>query len=136
MTLIKHNVLDKLKIEFVSHVPKRVIGLFQAAINIIARAGAPNKPVKVIFARGSFPIRFSDDHIGIYIRNLIAYDVDKLEKIKHDELLMAALLEELVHIYFDIDDEVKVGKKVAELYPRVKFDEKRCQYVIRSPSQT
>jgi hypothetical protein len=45
---------------------------------------------------------------------------------------MVILLEELVHAYHDSLDKEYVGKIVAQVYPQVKFDATKMQYVPKT----
>jgi len=124
---VQNELTDKMKITCCSDVPLRIQQLFSEAIKIIFPHIRPQK-MTVVFSRGDFPVRFIDEHVGIYVRNLIAFDLNKLEK-KHDDIIIATFLEEFAHCLFGIDDEKEVGHKVSEIYPRVIFDGEK--YLLR-----
>jgi len=117
---IQNALTDKMKIVCCTEVPERIEELFGRAIEIIFPHIKPEK-ITVIFARKQFVISFSDVHVGIYVKNLIAFDLDKLE-IRDDNMIIAAFLEEFVHCLLNISDEKEVGYRVSKIYPNVLFN--------------
>jgi len=112
-----------MKIVLNTEVPERIQELFSKAIEIVSQYVKPERAT-VIFCRGSFPVTFTPEHVGIYVKNLIAFDLSKLET-KDNKMIMAAFLEEFAHCLLDIEDEKEVGYKVAEIYSEVGFDGKK-----------
>ena len=119
------------KIIIRTSVSDKIIKLFCEAIRVIARVAKP-KPLKIIFYRKQFTITTSEDHVAVIIRNLILYDLDKIDEITDDRMILAVLLEELVHILLDMTNEVEVSLKVSELYPQIKADPVTGQYMLPS----
>jgi len=68
-----------------------------------------------------------EDRIAEYIRDLIIYNLDKMET-KSDLELLVIHLEELVHCYCDTLDEHLTGRIVVSLIPEIRFDEESCSY--------
>lgn len=101
-----------------------ITSLSSRAIEIVSPNVKPDKST-VIFARGAFPAVFTPEHVGIYVKNLIAFDLNKLEN-KDERIVIATFLEELVHCLLNIENEVEVGYKLAEIYPEVIFNGGRC----------
>ncbi len=71
----------------------------------------------------------AQEKIAEYWRDMIVYNLARMD-LHHDEReVMVILLEELVHAYYDSLDKEYVGKIVAQVYPQVKFDAVKMQYV-------
>jgi F420-dependent methylenetetrahydromethanopterin dehydrogenase len=116
-----HNALtDMMKIACTTGVPARIQELFNKAIEIISPHVRP-EIVTIIFTRGKLSVTFTSNHVGIYVKNLIVFDLNKLERCA-DDMIVAAFLEEFAHSLLDIRDEREVGYKVSEIYPRVVFN--------------
>ena len=117
---IQNELTDKMKIVCSAEVPMRIQELFSKAIEIISphiRA----EEITIFFTRKKFGVTFANDHVGIYVKNFVAFDLDKLET-KHDDMITVAFLEEFAHCLLNIHDEKEVGYKVSEIYPKVIFD--------------
>jgi hypothetical protein len=110
-------------INCVTQVSPIIQRLFNRAIEIITPHVKPEK-ITVILCRKNFPIFLDRNHVGVYFRNLIAFDLDKLEN-THKDIVVAVFLEEFVHCLMPIDSETEVGYRVSEIYPKVGFDGKK-----------
>ena len=117
---IQNELTDKMAINCVTQVSPIIQKLFNRAIEVITPHVTPEK-ITVIFCRSNFPIFFDRNHVGVYFRNLIAFDLDKLEN-THQDIVVAVFLEEFVHCLLHIDSEEEVGYGVSEIYPKVGFD--------------
>lgn len=117
---IQNELTDKMAINCVTRVSPLNQILFNKAIEVITPHVKPEK-VTVIFCRNNFPIFFDRNHVGVYFRNLIAFDMNKLENV-HKDIVIAVFLEEFVHCLLHIGDEEEVGYRVSEIYPKVGFD--------------
>jgi len=116
----QNELTDKMKITCCTNVPIKMQQLFSQAIDTIFPHIKPQK-MTIVFTRKEFSVRFEEECIGMYVRNLIIFDLNKLET-KHDYMVIVAFLEEFAHCLFGIDDEKEVGYKVSEIYPKVTFD--------------
>ena len=103
--------------------------LFIKATNLLAPTVKP-KPIAVFFVRDVLKINLTaQEKIAEYWRDMIVYNLARMD-LHHDEReVMVILLEELVHAYYDSLDKEYVGKIVAQVYPQVKFDAVKMQYV-------
>jgi len=128
---IQNELTDKMKIICHTEVPIRIQELFNSAVEIIFPHVRPEKTT-IIFARELFPVRFDNNHVGIYVKNLIAFDLNKLET-KHDDMIIVAFLEEFAHCLLGIQDEKEVGYRVSEIYPQVTFDGEK--YLLKNKTQ-
>jgi len=117
---IQNELTDKMAINSVTQVSSIIQNLFNRAIEVITPHVKPEK-ITVIFCRNNFPLFFGRTHVGIYFRNLIAFDLDKLEN-AHQDIIVAVFLEEFVHCLLHVDSEEEVGYRVSEIYPKVGFD--------------
>jgi len=124
---------QSMKIVLRANVSKEIADLFCEATKIISKTVHP-KPLKIIFYREQFKILTSPEHIAVFIKNLILYDLDKIEAITDQRMILAVLLEELVHALLEIDDEVETSLKVSELFPKIKADPVTGQYIIPNKS--
>lgn len=122
-----------IKIVIVTSVPKYFEELFCEATRIIAKVAKPQL-LKVIFYRKQFKIITSEDQIAVYIKNMILYDIEKLEAITDKRMVLAVLLEELVHALLEIHNEVDTSMKVSELYSEIKADPITGQYILPNKS--
>lgn len=122
---LKHHV----KIIIVTQVPNYLVELFCKATRIISKVSEPQF-LKIIFYRRQFKINTAEDHVAVYIKNMILYDLDKIEAITDKRMILAVLLEELVHALLGIHNEVETSLKVSELYPEIKADPITGQYII------
>jgi len=117
---IQNELTDNMAINCVVKVSSIIQRLFNRAIEVITPHVRPEK-ITVIFCRNNFPIIFDRNHVGVYFRNLIAFDLNKLEN-THRDIIVAVFLEEFVHCLLHIDNEEQVGYRVSEIYPKVGFD--------------
>ena len=124
---------NSMKIILSTSVSKELTELFCKATDIISKEAKP-KPLKIIFYRKQFRIITSEEQVAVYIKNLILYDLDKIDEITDKRMILAVLLEELVHALLEIDNEVKASLKVCELYPEIKADNITGQYILSSKS--
>lgn len=122
-----------IKIVITTSVPKNFEELFCEATRIIAKVAKPQS-LKVIFYRKEFKIITSEDQVAVYIKNLILYDVEKLEGITDKRMVLAVLLEELVHALLEMHNEVETSLKVCKLYPEIKADPITGQYILSNKS--
>lgn len=81
------------------------------------------KKATITFCREhTFVVRLGvEERIAEYWRDIIVYDLDKIE-IRTDLEVKVILLEELVHCYVDTLDEKVTGLIVASLIPEISFD--------------
>ena len=118
---------DTMQIIVREDISEKYTKFFCKSTELIAPHVEPKKLV-VFFTRKQVTIQLTHpDSIGEHMR-VILYNLDKIDTILDDRNLMAVLLEELVHAYYDEDDEIWVGKKVAELYPDILFNEEKGKY--------
>lgn len=117
---IQNELTDKMAINCVTKVSSIIQKLFNRAIEVITPHVKPEK-ITIIFCRNNFPIFFDRNHVGVYFRNLIAFDLNKLEN-THKDIIVAVFLEEFVHCLLHIVSEEEVGYAVAKIYPKVGFD--------------
>lgn len=111
-------------------IKEELIKLFCKATELIAPLVRPGK-IKVIFTRKCFTITIDDNIIGCRFRELLIFDLSKIEKISDERYVIAAFVEEFVHSYLDSDDEELTARKVVELYPALVFDQKTGEYLPR-----
>ncbi len=118
---------DTMEIFVIEDISEKYTKFFCKSTKLIAPHVEPKKLV-VFFTRKQVTIQLTHpDRIGEHMR-VILYNLDKIDTILDDRNLMAIFLEELVHAYFVVDDEIWVGKKVAELYSDILFNEKKEKY--------
>jgi len=90
----------------------------------------PKQPVVFFYRIGKFVpnlIELNLKNTGAYFKDIIIYDLDKLE-VDNDTAILIAILEELVHCYCETCDETKAGLIVASLIPEIYFDTSAMQY--------
>jgi len=109
---------------------EELVKLFCKATELIEPIIRPGK-IKVVFARKHFRITIDDDIIGCRVRELLIFDLSKIEKISDERYVIAAFVEEFVHCYLDSDDEELVARKMVELYPALVFDQETGKYLPR-----
>jgi len=118
---------DTMQIFVIEDISEKYTEFFCKCTELIA-PHVESKKLAVFFIRKQLTIQLTDPHkIAEYMRTIL-YNLDKIDAIPDDRNLMAILLEELVHAYYDEDDEIWVGKKVAELYPDILFNEEKGKY--------
>ncbi len=122
-----------IKIVIVTPVSDYLVQLFCQATRIISKVAKPQL-LKVIFYRQQFRIITSDENVAVYIKNMILYDIDEIEAITDKRMILAVLLEELVHALLEIHDEVETSIKVSELYSDIKADPITGQYILPNKS--
>lgn len=104
-------------------VPQRIQTLFNKSIEIFAPYAKPEE-VNIFFVRKQFRVIFDEKRVGMYIKNLIVFDLDKLEN-HPEEMVLAVFLEEFAHCYLHIDDEKEVSHAVCKIYPKLEFNGKK-----------
>lgn len=132
MKAIVYNSLPGIKIFLQTEISERLRNLLSRAVGIIANYPQVDrqKSVRVILTSGgAAQIPLLEQQIGIYIKNLIVFDVGKMEKYL-DWAVTVEFLEEFCHVYFNIDDETLVTHKVVELFPDVEVRD--GQYHLRA----
>jgi hypothetical protein len=112
-----------------TNVSQLLVELFCHATRIIAKEVDP-KPIKIIFTSHQFQIIINENLWAIYIKDMIIYDVNKIETLRDCRMIIAILLEELVHVYFNISDELEASLKVVELYPEIQCDPETGRYIL------
>lgn len=117
---VQNELTEMMKIACATEVPARIQELFNSAVELVSSLDKP-KRTTVFFTRRKIEVLFESGQVGIYVKNFIAFDLDKLENCQ-DDMIIAAFLEEFVHCLLGIQDEKEVGYKVSEIYPRVRFD--------------
>ncbi len=111
-------------------IKEEIVKLFCEATTLLSPIIRPNK-VNVVFARKNFTITMGDNMIGCRIRDLLIYDLSKIEKITDKRYIIATFVEEFIHCYLDSDDEDLAARKTVELYPELIFDQKSHRYLPR-----
>jgi len=118
---------DTMQIFVIEGISEKYSKFFCKSTELIAPHVEPKK-LAVFFTRKSLTFLLTHpDRVAEYMR-VILYNLDKIDAIPDDRRLVVIFLEELVHAYYDDDDEIWVGKKVAELYPDVLFNEEKVKY--------
>ena len=120
-----------MSIQASTQIPQKYEELFCKATEIIA-PHVNSKRISVFFVRDILIVNLVvEERISEYWRDVIIYNLSKIEKFQDERQIMVIFLEELVHAYYDTLDEYFVGNKVAELYPDVTFNEKTHQYEFK-----
>ena len=118
---------DTMQIFVIEDISEKYTKFFCKSTKLIAPHVEPKK-LAVFFTRKKLTIHLTHpNRIAEHMR-VILYNLDKIDTIPDDRNLIAIFLEELVHAYYDEDDEIWVGKKVAELYPDILFNEEKGKY--------
>ena len=137
MTTQNWNVNERLKNKLIINCPEnvtplspRLIELFCETTNIIANVKNV-KTVNVFFVRSILYLIVSKYQYGLHIKDIIIYDIDKIEKFKDERKIIVIFLEELVHALLNIEDEIKTSLKVSELYPLVDADPITGKYIFK-----
>lgn len=116
-----------MQIFVIEDISEKYTKFFCKSTKLIAPRVEPKK-LAVFFTRKELTIHLTHpNRIAEHVR-VILYNLDKIDTIPDDRNLIAIFLEELVHAYYDEDDEIWVGKKVAELYPDILFNEEKGKY--------
>lgn len=72
--------------------------------------------VTILFlSDGNFSIKTLNKHVAGYTTSIIVYVMDKIRTWSNSDKIIAILLEELTHHFFNITDEIMVKHKVLEI---------------------
>ena len=118
---------DTMQIFVIEEISEKYTKFFCKSTKLISTHVKPKK-LAVFFTRKKLTINLTHpNRISEHMRTIL-YNLDKIDAIPDDRKLMVIFLEELVHAYYDEDNEVRIGKKVAELYPDILFNEEKEKY--------
>lgn len=122
---------EQISIAASTEVSAKYISLVCEATRIIAPHVRPKK-ITVFFVRDVLTVNLTVvDRVAEYWRDIIVYNLAKVDLFKDDEHRLAVIfLEELVHAFYDTLDELVASKKVAELYPKVSVDTNTGNYMF------
>ena len=127
---IDKKLRDNLQVFVYPNMSEKYEKLFCKATELIAPHVDPHN-ITVYFTRKQVIIELASPTIFAQWLPTIYYNLDMIDtKINDERNLMIIFLEELVHAYFFTNDEVWVGKKVAELYTGIKFNEQTKKYEL------
>ena len=111
---------------------------FTDAVNILCKHAQINKKVDIFFTPSKSNGIVSSDYltlqyqihpeaVHVYYNGCIFYDLAKANLYPR-EIQIASFLEELVHTYMNISDEILVKKVVAWMYEGIHYNENTEQY--------
>lgn len=127
---MKKEITEKYSLFYPGDINPHIIDLFHKAFQLVNTIDdiKHKKPTITFCRKNLFTVDLSAvDRLGEYWRDIIIYNLDKIEK-KDDLDISVILLEELVHCYCDTLDEKVTGLIVTSLIPEIYFDTSTMQY--------
>ncbi|SEQ73833.1 hypothetical protein [Basfia succiniciproducens] len=114
---------------------------FTDAVNILCRFAHINKKVDIVFytelepalktSTVSLNIALNNqDTIHFYVGQIIFYNLDKSLQYRK-EAQITAYLEELVHVFMNVNDEVLVKEIVSSMYEGVSYNKEKDIYEFK-----